>query len=148
VKAGIFIGPEIHRLIKNSDFKNHLNHLELPAWESFVKIVKNFLGYLRDDTYQELVDNLLSTYHNMGSRMSLKLHFLHSYLDFFPSDLGAVRTSMVSAFTKKFRWWRHDIKVVSIRVWWEITVGSSNKTLVMFINERANRPSTFKVVPQ
>ena len=60
LKAGIFIGPEIRRLIKDSDFKNHLNHLELPAWESFVKVVENFLGNHRNDNYQELVDNLLS----------------------------------------------------------------------------------------
>ena len=26
----------------------------------------------------------------MGYRMSLKVHFLHSHLDFFPTNLGAV----------------------------------------------------------
>jgi len=36
------------------------------------------------------VERLIAAYHRMGCRMSLKLHFLHSHLEFFPSDLGAV----------------------------------------------------------
>ena len=90
LKAGVFIGPEIRRLIKDPDFKSHLNQLELTAWESFIKVVENFLGNRRDENYPKLVDDLLSAYHKMGCRMSLKMHFLHSHLDFFPSDLGAV----------------------------------------------------------
>ena len=36
------------------------------------------------------VGNLLETYKEMGFRMSLKIHFLYSYLDFFPANLGAI----------------------------------------------------------
>jgi len=37
-----------------------------------------------------LIENLLRNYKNMGCKMSLKIHFLHSHLDFFPDNLGAV----------------------------------------------------------
>ena len=33
---------------------------------------------------------MLKSYERMGCRMSLKMHFLHSHLDFFPANLGAV----------------------------------------------------------
>ena len=46
--AGAFTRPEIPRLIKNLDFKYHLNHLKLPAWESFMQIVENIVGYYRE----------------------------------------------------------------------------------------------------
>jgi hypothetical protein len=36
------------------------------------------------------VSDLLTAYKAMGCNMSLKLHFLHSHLDFFPENLGAV----------------------------------------------------------
>ena len=36
------------------------------------------------------VENFLEAYKEMGCRMSLKIHFLHSYLDFFLANLGAI----------------------------------------------------------
>ena len=47
LKAGVFIGPEIPRLIKDLELKHHLKHLELPDWESFIQVVENF-GYHRE----------------------------------------------------------------------------------------------------
>src|SRR5678815_4554356 len=37
-----------------------------------------------------IVERLLVNYKNLGCRMSLKIHFLHSHLTFFPPNLGAV----------------------------------------------------------
>ena len=90
LKAGIFVGPQIRQLVRDPVFPTRLNHLELEAWQSFVEVVNNFLGNYRADNYTELVKNMLKAYKNMGSRMSLKIHFLHSHLDFFPENLGAV----------------------------------------------------------
>jgi hypothetical protein len=36
------------------------------------------------------VDELLSAYKALGCNMSLKIHFLHSHLDFFPENMGAI----------------------------------------------------------
>jgi hypothetical protein len=53
-------------------------------------VVKNCLGNHKADNYVELVNGMLEAYHKMGCRMSLKMHFLHAHLSFFPDNLGAV----------------------------------------------------------
>lgn len=49
-----------------------------------------FLGSKRLPNYKENVDNMLIAFNNIGVRMSLKIHFLHSHLNFFNENLGAV----------------------------------------------------------
>ncbi|GBP78947.1 hypothetical protein EVAR_57898_1 [Eumeta japonica] len=48
------------------------------------------IGNNKTEDYVEIVSNLLTNYHKTGVNMSLKIHFLHSYLDFFPENLGSV----------------------------------------------------------
>ncbi|KAI6652505.1 Receptor-type tyrosine-protein phosphatase epsilon-like [Oopsacas minuta] len=62
----------------------------MSAWNSFKWVCENSLGYKKSSNYREGVDTLLNAYEKMGCRMSLKLHFLHSHIDFFPENLGAV----------------------------------------------------------
>ena len=90
IAAGVFTGPQIRDVIRDLDFKQQLQPLELVAWDAFVSVVQNFLGNHRAENYEELVENLLTAYRDMGCRMSLKVHFLHSHLSFFPPNLGAV----------------------------------------------------------
>lgn len=90
IKAGVFTGPQIRQVIRDPDFKLQLQPIQLVAWDAFVGVVENFLGNHRSENYEELVDKLLSAYKKMGCRMSLKIHFLHSHLSFFPPNLGAV----------------------------------------------------------
>ena len=40
--------------------------------------------------YQDVVQNMLTSYKAMGCNVSLKIHFLESHLDFFPENLGEV----------------------------------------------------------
>ena len=49
-----------------------------------------FLGRNKADHYKDLMETLLQTYCKLGSRMSLKMHYLHSHLDFFRSNLADV----------------------------------------------------------
>ncbi|UYV77433.1 hypothetical protein LAZ67_15001016 [Cordylochernes scorpioides] len=72
IKEGIFVGPQIRELQQDGNFQNSLNEVEAAAWNSFRNVCKNFLGSA------------------LGCNMSLKIHFLHSHLDFFPDNLGAV----------------------------------------------------------
>lgn len=62
----------------------------MAAWKSFKSVVKGFLGNNKEENYETLVSELLRSYKKMGCRMSLKIHFLHSHLDSFPTNLGAV----------------------------------------------------------
>ncbi|UYV71951.1 hypothetical protein LAZ67_9001304 [Cordylochernes scorpioides] len=54
------------------------------------KRLKNFLGSVKVENYRDIVNDLLLSYKELGCNMSLKIHFLHSHLDFFPDNLGAV----------------------------------------------------------
>jgi len=57
---------------------------------SFKFVVKVFLRNRRAQNYEELVNNLLQSYQKLGCNMSLKIHFLHSHLNLFPENSGAV----------------------------------------------------------
>ena len=51
--------------------------------------MEGFLEEHRRDDYAMLVSNLIKSYEKLGTcRMSFKLHFLHSHLDFFRDNLG------------------------------------------------------------
>ena len=90
VKEGIFLGPQIREVMNDKDFENHLNAIQLAAWNAFKAVTTNFLGNQRSPDYAELVKRLIETYKVMVCNMSLKIHFLHSHLDFFPPNLGDV----------------------------------------------------------
>ena len=64
---------------------------ELRAWESFKSVCLTFLGNKRALDYQECVKKLLQeAYQDMWCRVSLKIHFLHSHLNFFLQNLGTL----------------------------------------------------------
>ncbi|UYV67571.1 hypothetical protein LAZ67_5001254 [Cordylochernes scorpioides] len=90
IKEGIFVGPQIRELQQDGNFQNSLNEVEAEAWNSFRNVCKNFLGSVKVENYRDIVNDLLLSYKALGCNMSLKIHFLHSHLDFFPDNLGAV----------------------------------------------------------
>ena len=90
IKEGIFIGPQIRKIVHDETFTTHLARKEKFAFESFKKVCDNFLGKHRSEDYIQVVNDLLRHYHDMGCNMSLKVHVLHSYLDFFAENLGDV----------------------------------------------------------
>lgn len=108
LKAGIFTGPQIRKLIKDSNFQNYMNNIEFSAWSSYVSVIKNFLGNHKADNYEELVQRMLSDYKNIGANMSIKVHFLHSHLDSFPENLGDYSEEQGERF-------HQDIKVMEER---------------------------------
>lgn len=89
LNAGIFVGPQIREVMKDDEFTSKLATVELQAWNAFKDVVNKFLGNLKSDSYETLVTNMVSTFRALGCRMSVKLHFLDSHLDYFPANLGA-----------------------------------------------------------
>ena len=85
---GIFVGPQIWEVLKGADFEELLNLKELRSWEPFKSVCCGFLGNTRLPDYQTCIEKLLKSYEYTGCRMSLKIHFLHSHLNFFPPNLG------------------------------------------------------------
>jgi hypothetical protein len=88
LKEGIFIGPQIRELIKDEYFDRLLQGEEKPAWDSFKSVVTGILGNRRAKKYEDLVNNLLQSDQKLGCNMSLRIHFLHSNLNFFPENCG------------------------------------------------------------
>ena len=74
----------------NDKLLENLNPSEKKAWNQFCLVVKNFLGNCSHLHRLALSRIFLSSYENLGARMSLKIHFLHSHLDFFPPDMGEI----------------------------------------------------------
>ena len=83
VKEGIAIGSQIRKIILDVTFITHLNRKEKLAFESFKKVCDNFLGNYHSEHYLQVVNDLLSHYHDMGCNMFLKVHVLHSAFGFF-----------------------------------------------------------------
>lgn len=113
IKEGVFVGPQIRQLFQDSTFFEYLNSKEKRAWQAFQNVCENFLGNKKSVDYVTHVEELLSAYRAMGCNMSLKVHFLHSHLDFFPENLGAVSDEHgerfhqdIAKFEKRFsgRW--------------------------------------------
>ena len=110
MKEGIFIGPQIRDSIKEKYFDKLLQGDEKADWNSFKFVVKVFLGNRRAQNYEELVNNRLRSYQKLCCNLSLKIHFLHSHLDF-PRRImvqWVMNTDNVSI--KAFLQWRRDMK--------------------------------------
>ena len=87
LKAGIFDGPQIQKLIKDPNFQHSMSKIELASWLSFVEVVQSFLGNGKPDNYNYIVQKLLDNFQVLGINMSIKVHFLHSHLDRFLENL-------------------------------------------------------------
>jgi len=90
IKGGIFIRHQIRELTKDKQFDEDLNETERNAWFSFKRICKVFLGNHKASNYQDVVQDLLTSYKAMGCNTSLKIHFLEAHVDFFSEKLGEV----------------------------------------------------------
>lgn len=90
LKEGIFVGPQIRKLLTDSEFEKTMNDCEKEAWLSFKCVVENFLGNKKDPNYKIIVADMLEKLRLLGCNMSIKIHFLHAHIEFFPENLGAV----------------------------------------------------------
>jgi hypothetical protein len=76
----------------------------------------NFFGNIRAENFKELVEDT-SLYHKLGCNMSLKIHMLHSHLDFFPDNCGRVSDEHGDTFHQEIqRWKKVSEKVVHFHV--------------------------------
>ena len=56
------------------------------------------MGNKRSSNDVEVVNKFLEAYEEMGCNMSIKIHFLHSHLEFFPENLGQVSDKQSERF--------------------------------------------------
>lgn len=110
LRAGIFTGPQIRELLKDDEFDKSLSVLELQAWKGLTAVIQQFLGINRAPNYKQLVADILDAFQKLGCRMSVKMHFLHSHLDYFPDNYGKYSEEQGERF------WRSDIRVNGMSV--------------------------------
>lgn len=142
VKEGVFVGPQIKKLMKDLEFDKTLERNEKLAWKSFKAVVNGFLGNNKAKNYKQLVSDLLTSYKNMGCRQSLKIHLLDGHLDFFPENLGDVSDEQgerfhqdIAAIERRYQG-RWDEAMMSDYCW---SIQRDNK------NYKYNRKSAFAV---
>ena len=90
LKAGIFDEPQIQRLLNDPVFISTLKSTGMNVWNAFAAAVCNFLGSTKAENCRLLMGYLLQAFQVLGCNMSVKVHFLHSYVDYFPDNLDAV----------------------------------------------------------
>jgi len=108
LKEDIFVGSDIRKLMKDPNFDSTMLSNENEAWTSFKKVCTGFLGNHKDKNYEILVQRMLSAFEKLNCNRSLKIHFLHSHLDYFPENLGEVSDEQGERF-------RQDMKEIERR---------------------------------
>ena len=87
IKKGVFVGPQIRKLVVNDELPGMLTDVQLAAWNFFKDIYSGFLGKHRVQRY---CINISRKLENLGCNMSLKVHFHDSHMDFFHERLSDV----------------------------------------------------------
>jgi hypothetical protein len=88
IKKKVFVGPQMRKLLHCGEFLCLLRGNEKAAWLAFQSVVNNLPKNSRADNYHKIVENLLLKFKSLGCNMLLKIHFLHSHLDFCPPNCG------------------------------------------------------------
>ena len=66
-------------------------------------MIKNFLGNKKAENYKDLLEELLSSFEEMDCNMSIKLHYVKSYADKFPQNLGSISEEQGEQFHQNIK---------------------------------------------
>ena len=92
-----------------------------PGWRWSQSLQTSLVLSIRRSSENQKMVNELMEDANLGARISVKMYFLRSHLDYFPENCGA--KSRVSTSTKILVVWRNYIKVDGVVSFWPTTVG-------------------------
>ena len=93
----------------------------------FVAVTRDFLGNKKADNYHVLVTTMLLAYRYLGCKMSIKLHFLHGYLDISPRNPRAVSVEQCERFHQDIVTMEHRYQGRWAETWWQTTAGASSE---------------------
>ena len=89
--------------MQDQTFTARITVAERASWCSYVLVTREFLGNTKASKYRNLVNVMLQNFQALGARMSIKLHYLFSQLDYFPEDLGDVSVEQGEKFQQDIR---------------------------------------------
>ena len=90
IKAGVVTGPPIRQLFRDPQFDLVLSVDEKAVSNTFLHVATGFQVNVKPATFWKPVEVLATSNEKLGCNVSLKMHCLHSYLDSFPLNCGAV----------------------------------------------------------
>ena len=137
LKAGIFDGPQIRQLIRDPEFENSMNEVELEAWKALVLVVKNLLGNNKARNYAELVNNMLTAFRNLSCNMSVRIHYLFSHMDRFPENLVSMSDEQGERF-------HQDLKEIETRYQGRWDCWNLKRNLPAAEHSRSSKKQKFK----
>ena len=67
-----------------------MNNTEAYVWSLFTIVVRKFFAGMnfKSDNYSKLAGSMLCCFRYSGSKMRIKVHYLHDHLDRFPETHG------------------------------------------------------------
>ena len=86
----VFVGPQIRKVTRNHGFEGKLTPKDLASWKLFCKCSTGVSRKEKKIKTKILVIRLLTSYKRLSYCMSLKMHLLHSQINFLPQNLAAV----------------------------------------------------------
>ncbi|GBL75035.1 hypothetical protein AVEN_243825-1 [Araneus ventricosus] len=66
LKEGVFVGPDIRKMMKDDNFETKMETNERKAWESFKLVITSFLGNKKDPNYKSIVEELTKNFKILG----------------------------------------------------------------------------------
>ena len=128
LKAGIFDGTQLRQLIRDPDFENSMNEVELDAWKAFLLLEKVFFATIRPETMQNLsrtcwlLSEIWST--TWASRCTCYFHIWTGFLRTWVQWVTIKGRDSISTWKR----WRPGIRVACMQSWWLTTVGIWRET--------------------
>jgi low temperature requirement protein LtrA len=144
LKVGVFVGPDIRKLMFDEDFLLTMTEVEREAWIALRSVVTNFLGNNKDPDYVTTVANMLEKVKVLGCLMSLKINFLNLHLDFSPKILAQLVRSKENVSTKTLRKWKEDTRVSRMLTSWVTTAG---RYIMKFQKPHIRGRATYAALP-
>lgn len=86
IKEWVFVDFQIGKLLKDDNFENTLNVLELDTRPSFRNVFNGLFGMYKSTNYKLLIQKMIDSYELLRCNMSLKVHIGHMHLFFFPQN--------------------------------------------------------------
>jgi hypothetical protein len=109
--------------MQDRQFDEDLNETERNIWLLFKRVSNDLLGNHKAANYQDVVQDLLTSYKATGCNKILKIHFLESHLDFFQISLAKSVTNTVKDFTKILWLGESGTKASGPQVCWQTIAG-------------------------
>ena len=61
--------------------------IEKNLWEFFKEVVSSIFGSKKSTNYKSFAEEMLTNFQKLGCRVSVKVHYSLSHLNFFPANL-------------------------------------------------------------